>query len=215
MRDTEKLVGFYLKARDYIITEGYEKDITYVESLEYPPSKRSFFVEYLWVVCNSGMALKAAESIFANVLEGTNPDGLKVNLNAIGHPKKREGVQEVWSNLDKCYNRLLEAEDKLAYLKSLPHIGDTTKYHLARNCGLLQYAKPDRHLLRLAKDYGYTDDDKGVQAMCSDISDVTKEPVGVVDVVLWRYCILTTKKDDKKGKPDKNGSHQPSIMEAL
>jgi len=75
--------------------------------------------------------------------------------------------------------------EQLEYLKSLPWIGDITKYHLARNLGL-DVAKPDRHLMRLAKIFKYDD----VQKMCQDVAERSKDRIGTVDVVLWRYCNL-------------------------
>ena len=37
-----------------------------------------------------------------------------------------------------------------SFLKTFKFIGDTTCYHLAKNIGL-NFAKPDRHLLRISK----------------------------------------------------------------
>ena len=53
--------------------------------------------------------------------------------------------------------------------------------------GRLEYAKPDRHLIRLAEKYGFND----VQAMCEYLAQLDNERIGVIDVVLWRYCNMT------------------------
>ncbi|MBA7467119.1 hypothetical protein ES707_02315 [subsurface metagenome] len=71
------------------------------------------------------------------------------------------------------------------YLKSLPHIGDITKYHLARNLGL-NYAKPDRHLVRISNLFEHTN----VQELCKKLSILTDDPIGLVDLVLWRFATL-------------------------
>lgn len=54
-----------------------------------------------------------------------------------------------------------------------------------KNLGI-QVAKPDRHLVRIAQNYGFND----VQKFCSSISEKTNDPVSVVDLVLWRYATL-------------------------
>ena len=73
-------------------------------------------------------------------------------------------------------------------METLPWIGPITKYHLARNLGI-DVAKPDRHLVRLAKRFGYNES-TGVQQMCEELAERTRDRIGVVDVVLWRYANL-------------------------
>lgn len=69
-------------------------------------------------------------------------------------------------------------------LKSLPFIGDTTKWHLARNLGL-DVAKPDVHLTRLARRFGYGAD---VARMCAELAGAFGERVAAVDAILWSYA---------------------------
>lgn len=68
-------------------------------------------------------------------------------------------------------------------LRHFPYIGDVTVWHLAKNLGF-DVAKPDRHLIRLARRHGFGD----AHALCSALSHATGEPVRVVDLVLWRYA---------------------------
>ena len=68
-------------------------------------------------------------------------------------------------------------------LRHFSHIGEVTAWHLAKNLGF-DVAKPDRHLVRLAKDHGFGD----AHALCSALSHATGQPVRVVDLVLWRYA---------------------------
>lgn len=63
-------------------------------------------------------------------------------------------------------------------LAGLPGIGPTLACHLARNLGNKNVVKPDVHLVRLAKKYGFED----AEDMCRSIST---EPVGHTDLVLW------------------------------
>ena len=75
------------------------------------------------------------------------------------------------------------------YLEKFPYIGKITKYHLAKNIGF-DVAKPDRHLVRIAKYFKY----ESVQMMCKYISEnyeprsaEMKDRIATVDYVLWRY----------------------------
>jgi len=69
-------------------------------------------------------------------------------------------------------------------LTRLPFIGSITKKHLARNIGLLDVAKDDVWLVRLAKEF----DASSVDELGDFLSKEFGEKVGVVDLILWRYC---------------------------
>jgi thermostable 8-oxoguanine DNA glycosylase len=49
----------------------------------------------------------------------------------------------------------------------------------------MDFAKPDRHLVRIAKSYKLE-----VEEMCLNLSKQTGERIGVVDVVIWRAANL-------------------------
>jgi hypothetical protein len=72
-------------------------------------------------------------------------------------------------------------------LKKLPYIGRITCFHLARNIGLLENVKPDLHLVRLAKHWGYKD----CLVMCQDVQKNHEEtnrerlPLGIIDLAIW------------------------------
>ncbi len=78
-------------------------------------------------------------------------------------------------------------EDPLRELQRLPFIGPVTSYHLAKNLGI-DVAKPDRHLMRLASEFGFPT----VGALCATVSRQVGEPASVVDIVLWRYCAIAS-----------------------
>lgn len=73
--------------------------------------------------------------------------------------------------------------DPIKELQIFSFIGPITSWHLAKNLGL-QIAKPDRHLIKFASRVGYGED---VQGLCTNIANVSGEPVNVVDLILWRY----------------------------
>ena len=60
------------------------------------------------------------------------------------------------------------------------------KYHLAKNLGL-SFAKPDRHLVRIANLLRYNN----VQDFCMVVSELSHDKIGVVDLVFWRFANIT------------------------
>ncbi len=77
--------------------------------------------------------------------------------------------------------------DPIRELGKLPFIGPVTSYHLAKNLGI-DVVKRDRHLLRLASHLGFDSPEE----MCGVFGHQVGEPVSVVDIVLWRYCTLSS-----------------------
>ena len=181
-RKERKIKTVYEFIKQYIIDFGFQKEIEWVQKI--PPLKKQskwyFFQEYCWVVINSGMKNSVAKNIFDRFWNHGNFD-----FNQINHPHKNSAIKEVYTSLEFYFEHLKKAEDKLEYLESLPHIGPITKYHLARNLGL-NYAKPDRHLVRIADAFGY----KNVQVFCHDVAHFSRDKIGLVDLVLWRFATL-------------------------
>lgn len=175
------VILLYKTAKRYCIERGFKKEIDIVELRQYKNvDKHYFFYEYVYVVLNAGMKNQVAERIYSQFIEKGS--------NAIGHPGKREAVEEVEKDLDNIFTKLRsygEVEDILEYLETLPWIGPITKYHLARNLGI-DVAKPDRHMVRLYESLGFV----GVYELCKYISEDVGDRIGTVDVVLWRFCNL-------------------------
>jgi len=178
----KKAKDFYDSIKQFLEENGFKKEIDWCQNI--PPlekqDKLTFFQEYCWVVLSSGMKNTVARKIFIRFWDDGNFD-----FNIVGHPHKNKAIKEVYKRLDFHFEHLKTSKNKLKYIKSLPHIGDITKYHLARNLGL-DYAKPDRHLVRIAKAFGYNN----VQTFCKDVSDLSGDKIGVVDLVFWRYATL-------------------------
>lgn len=141
--------------------------------------KYTFFCEYAYVVINSGMKNEIAQKIYNKFCSDKGFD-----FEVIGHILKREAIERVYNDLDKYFNEYTFSKNKLEYLKSLPFIGDITKYHLARNLGY-DCAKPDRHLSLIANLFGYDD----VQLFCSYIAKKIDEKIGIIDLVFWRFAV--------------------------
>ena len=185
--EISKIGQFYTTAKKYCIDHGTSQEIEFVtnnvrKGFE-SQTADNFFRQYMYVVINSGMKNQIAEDIYKRAIMN--------GLTAIGHPGKRKAIQEASANFRHWFEELKKndtVEEKLEFLETLPWIGSITKYHLARNLGI-DVAKPDRHLVRIARHFAYDD----VQKMCKDISEETGDRVGVVDVILWRYCNLNPK----------------------
>ena len=80
----------------------------------------------------------------------------------------------------------IRAEIRSAPMETLirfPYIGPVTVCHLAKNLGFAT-AKPDRHLVRIARLLGQT----SPAELCEKLSRATGDPIQVVDTVLWRYA---------------------------
>lgn len=203
------IVEFYNKAKKFIIDAGYEYEIKVVDSRRFKlQTPDDFFRQYVYVVLNSGMQNQIAEDIYmrfwrrftgidtitAGHLRHIDIDWCNIDAacNEIGHPGKRKAVRECFYRYRQWFAKLCNLGslyEKLDFLESLPWIGPITKYHLARNLGL-DVAKPDRHLQRIAEEFSFDD----VQRLCEHISALTNDRVGVVDLVLWRFCNLNPSK---------------------
>ena len=172
----------YLSLKEKIIKMGYSNDVDWADDLKPCTEASGFFCEYVFVVVNSGMKAQIARGIYNKIMKALN-DGSPVS-DAFGHPGKRKAILHVLSQYHRLFEQYQEAEDKLEFLKSLPWIGDITKYHLAKNLGH-DVVKPDRHLVRIAKKYKTTP-----TAMCQKLADRLSEKLVTVDTVIWRAANL-------------------------
>ena len=175
----ENIISFFYSAYEYVIDAGYEHEIEWCMRIKFETiTIDDFFSEYVWVVLNAGMREQAARSIFRKYME-------TMDTNVIRHKDKRKAIEHVLDNCRMYYDQLLRSDDKIEWFTTLPWIGPITKYHLARNLGI-DTVKPDRHLIRLAERFGY----ETPLEMCEDVQKEVNERLGVIDVVLWRYCNL-------------------------
>ena len=180
MGNMEAFFKFYTDAFEYSKTH-FPEQVEWARNVKFEDmTPTRLFLEYVWVILCSGFKVSIAEKIMHKVFAD---DGF--HLEVVKHPLKRKAIEQGFKEFQLWFARLKELsnERRIEFLDSLPHIGPITRYHLARNIGL-DFAKPDVHLARLAKRFGFPD----VETMCDFISKRTKERIGVVDLVLWRYC---------------------------
>lgn len=173
---------FYLELKSELINRGYEEEIKWAKNLQPCNSAVDFFAEYMWVVINSGLKAQIARIIYdrivAAMLKGKKPSEV------FKHQGKAKAIEFVFKDRDRKFKAYQEASDKLSFLETLPWIGKITKYHLAKNLGL-DFCKPDRHLVRIAKMYNTIPD-----ILCKRLAQETGDRIGTVDSVIWRTANL-------------------------
>lgn len=156
----------------------------------------SFLYEYCWTVYASGFKYEIINEKFPKIKKAFKD----FDLDKIVKMKSAEPVLKVFNNELKANGfirgcRLIHKEgyenfkERLAKqgidtLEELGGIGKVVKYHLAKNIGLADCAKPDIWMVRVAE---YCDGDlkKIVPYLCKK----HKLSAHTVDVVLWRYCV--------------------------
>lgn len=175
-------LDLYKRLKQQVLASPYAHDIEWVESVGECPNADAFFLEYAFVVCNSGMKEQIARKIFNRVMEARK--GGKSASTVFGHKGKAAAIDLVFSRRQELFDQYKQASDKLAFLESLPWIGGITKYHLAKNFGV-DCCKPDRHLVRIALNYSTTPEE-----MCRRVAAATGDRVATVDMVIWRAANL-------------------------
>ena len=171
-------VETYRELKGRVITAGFIDDIIWAQTVGPPDNSWKFFLEYMWVVVNSGMKNTVAERIAARIRKALKRGELVTSV--FGHPGKAPAIQKIHDERDAWFRNYIQAPGKLDFLESMPWIGPITKYHLAKNFGH-DCCKPDRHLVRIAEGYGLTPVE-----MCQALATLSGDRIGTVDYVIWR-----------------------------
>jgi hypothetical protein len=173
----------YREIRAAIAAAGYEHEIEWAQTVKPPETADDFASEAIWVILCSGMKAQVARIIQARVRDAIN-SGKPVKGNVLGRSGKAAAIDAIWAQRHTFYQAFREAGDKIEFCRSLPWIGNITKWHLAKNLGV-DCAKPDVHLERVAKHYGTTP-----AKLCGDLAALTGDRIATVDLVIWRACNL-------------------------
>lgn len=172
----------YLDLKQAIIDQGYEKDIEWAKNVKPPNDVYDFLLEYIFVVCNSGMKAQIARGIFDKIILAIKNDVPVWNV--FKNFNKVNAINHVWGLKNHYFSEYLRVDDTLEFCSTLPYMGDIIKYHLAKNFGF-DCIKPDRHLERIAKSYN-TDP----FSMCQKLSEKLGDSLNTVDTVIWRAANL-------------------------
>lgn len=173
----------YAEIRSAVSAAGYADEIQWAQAVLPPETSDDFAVEVVWVILCSGMKEQVARIIQTRVWAAIN-SGQPVQGNVLGKSGKARAIDTIWRTRARLFRDFREAANKVEFCRSLPWIGDITKWHLAKNLGV-DCAKPDVHLVRVATHYQTTP-----AALCAGLSAATGDRVATVDIVIWRACNL-------------------------
>lgn len=178
---------FFIKAENEVYRMGHGEEIRYFSGIKFEDQSIDTFVnEYIYVILNSGISEKGAHKIHARVVKAMNELRPDWDLEIPRVSWKRYAIRSAVDHGKEWFERVKKADDKISVIRSLPSLGgEALGYHLARNMGI-DCVKPDRHMKRLAKRFGYATP----LEMCQDIKDDFEKNIrlGVIDYILWRYC---------------------------
>ena len=179
--------------------ENYADELEWANSIS-PETFRNlkskrFLSEYCWVVYASGFKVSTIEDIFPNlrnafkgfVLEDlAKMKSIKPVLANFNNERKAnsflDGSKLIAHEGFSAFKKRLQREG-LDMLEQLPGIGPITKYHLAKNIGLVDEAKPDIWLVRAADACSAST----VEELVAFLSGKYSMSRHTVDVILWRY----------------------------
>jgi hypothetical protein len=184
----------YLVLRERLVALGYGDEIEWQGKAAPPDNPEDFALEVIYVICASGMKQQTARLIYNRIVDAMSKG--KGPATVFRHALKCRAIEAIWSDRHEVfahYQAARTADEQLAVLRSLDHIGSITVWHLAKNFGM-DVAKPDRHLERLAVAEGSTP-----QELCERLAKATGDRVAVVDLVLWRACNLGLLRPPKGG----------------
>lgn len=170
----------YQALRKKLYDEGYFHEIEWAQNVKPVADAHNFWLEYAWVVLNSGMKNQVAQMIWDKVRPVVEAG--RSASEVFRHEGKCKAIDYVWQNREKLFQDYLKDDDKIEFLKILPYIGEITCWHLAKNFGF-DCAKPDRHLVRIAAA-------EGVDPMCRRLAQATGDRIATVDLVIWRAANL-------------------------
>ena len=201
-RKKPDIVSAYNLAKGIVLNAGYRTEIEWQASLDFDLiTETDFLREHAWVALSAGMHERIIRRYFgiispcfydwqsARIIVEQENNCRNLALSYFNNPRKIDGIiktAHIIASFGFASYKEEIRRNPLQTLQSLPFVGPVTCYHLAKNIGL-PFAKPDRHLVRLANSVCYSD----VQQLCKDISEHVDDSIPVVDIVLWRFASIT------------------------
>ncbi|MDR0516169.1 MAG: hypothetical protein LBH25_03905 [Fibromonadaceae bacterium] len=200
---------FFFDIEKNIIDSGLGEDKDSFETikkrLNKPPvlGAESFAEECIYVILAGGFRQKIAKRKLGEIMDFIYGGGnvCEENLFLIfKNVNKIRAIAKIWNNRKKLRDEFYELKtesEKLSYLAKLPHIGEITKNHLARNLGISN-VKYDVWIQRLGIAFGKSNLKEGfplndeVKKLCdkmfAQLEKATGLNKGYIDVVLWKAC---------------------------
>lgn len=196
-----RLADAYLIAKESVVAQGFANELASQATVT-PQSvtERDFLRESAWVVLCSGFKESVIRNRFpalsraffswhsASLIVENHELCRRRALRAFGSTRKIDAIIRIAAIVKtrgfKCIHDFL-LEEPLEFIATLPMMGAITSLHLAKNLGV-QVAKPDRHLVRIARATGH----RSPQRLCEELATLMHEQISVVDLVLWRYATV-------------------------
>jgi len=201
--------SLFFQIEKHLIESGIGEDKDSFETIKKrllkPPvlNAEKFAQECIYVILAGGFRQKIAKKKFGEIMNYINGGGEiseKNLLKIFGNVNKIRAIIKIWNNKENFrdgFYKLKTEDEKLNYLGKLPHIGEITKNHLARNLGINK-VKYDVWIQRLAIALGKSNLKEGfplnedVKILCdkmfAQIEKTTGLSKGYIDVVLWKAC---------------------------
>lgn len=192
----------YFEQASVFVRKYYAEELARISSVKfYEVTPEFFFQEYVWVVHATGFSAKTVGNFMPRLMNAYGgwakystrkfDEAFEEIRKICNNPQKAKAVHTTatlmhearvdWDVYWTAYR-----QEKLStpiLLKELPYVGKVTCFHLARNIGLLEFVKPDLHLIRLANHWGFPD----CTTMCEAVRPAGM-PLGIVDLILWYAC---------------------------
>lgn len=167
-------------------------------------SSDEFASHCAYVILAGGFSQKTAKRIHETIINLLKTHGAKFDIliKTFNNKNKINAICKIWENRKKLcdeYYQITTLENKLNYLQKLPHIGNITANHLARNLGE-DIVKYDIWIQRLGCIFANKselsekinngklspDIKNACDNMFTHLSHETHLPRGYIDVVLWK-----------------------------
>jgi|WetSurMetagenome_2_1015567.scaffolds.fasta_scaffold59293_4 hypothetical protein len=204
---------YFRKALAFTL-KHYSKEMEHISSTKFEElTPEKFFLECMWVIHATGFNAQVVGQMMPKLvitygdwrtLGRENVENVMERVCKVcNNPAKIESVRSIAGIMINAGNWLDFKQNRLSSpdkLKELPYIGKVTCFHLARNIGLLDSVKPDLHLVRLAKYWGYRD----CIELCKYFQEShekktgTRYPLGIIDLILWYAASSTGTLDIRK-----------------
>jgi hypothetical protein len=195
------LAHAYLTAKKNILNSPYKNELVMVMRSPAGVSESEFLRELAWVILSAGMAEEVIRKKFPDIsrcfmhwqsARSISDKAEHCIANALCHFRHEGKIRAIARAASiLCEAGSFEAlmrkifQNPISELQFFPYIGPITAFHIAKNIGV-RVAKPDRHLVRLARLSGF----ESVNEFCGAIASFLGEDIRLVDTVLWRFATM-------------------------
>lgn len=178
--------------------ENYPNELEWANSINSNTFRnlksKQFLTHYCWVIYASGFKVSIIEEKFPDLKKAfkgfdiqdlSRMRSIRPALRVFNNDSKAKsfakGSKAIAEEGFPAFKKRLKTEG-VDMLEKLPGIGPITKFHLAKNIGFVDEAKPDIWLVRAAEANNTT-----VSELVKFLSENYCMSRHAVDVVLWRY----------------------------